>query len=190
MKIHDSEIDPTSTADGSHPSFDRGVTTAIAVLSVVAVLVAADLVLDDNAGAELDHLVIEALLMFVSAAGAIWLWLGRRRARAEVRLLARDVDTARAEAERWRSEVSELMEGLGVSIARQFRRWKLTGAESEVALLLLKGLSHREAASVRGVSERTVRQQAREVYRKANLSGRSELSAFFLEDLLLPPDQR
>jgi DNA-binding CsgD family transcriptional regulator len=82
------------------------------------------------------------------------------------------------------------MEGLGVSIARQFRRWQLTPAESEVALLLLKGLSHREAAAVRGVSERTVRQQAREVYRKADLAGRSELSAFFLEDLLLPPDQR
>jgi len=190
MNIRDSNSDRRVTPEGSDPSSDRGVSVAIAVLSVVAVLVASDLLLDDQAGAEPGHLVIEALLMFVSAAGAIWLWWGRRRARAEVRLLVRDIDTARAEAERWRSEASELMEGLGVSIARQFKRWKLTEAESMVALLLLKGLSHREAASVRGVSERTVRQQAREVYRKANLSGRSELSAFFLEDLLLPPDQR
>lgn len=180
-----SDPDPTG-----HPPSDQGVSVAIAVLSVVATLVAADLLLDDRAGADPSHLVVEALLMFVSAAGALWLWWGRRRARAEVRILARDVEAARADAERWRSEASELMEGLGVSIGRQFRRWDLTEAESEVALLLLKGLSHREAASVRGVSERTVRQQARDVYRKANLSGRSELSAFFLEDLLLPPDQR
>lgn len=183
---------PTTTSGTrtpADPSSDRGISVAIGVLSVVAVLVATDLLLDDKAGADLLHLVIEAALMLVSAAAALWLWWGRRRARAEVKGLERDVDAARAEAERWREEAAELLAGLGVSIARQFGRWQLTEAESEVALLLLKGLSHREAASVRGVSERTVRQQAREVYRKADLAGRSELSAFFLEDLLLPPER-
>jgi len=51
---------------------------------------------------------------------------------------------------------------------------------------LLKGLSHREIADIRGVSERTVRQQSRALYRKAGLSGRADLAAYFLEDLLLP----
>jgi DNA-binding NarL/FixJ family response regulator len=55
-----------------------------------------------------------------------------------------------------------------------------------VASLLLKGLSHKEIAEVRRVSEATARQQARAVYKKAGLSGRNELAAFFLEDLLLP----
>ena len=59
-------------------------------------------------------------------------------------------------------------------------------AEREVALLLLKGLSHREIAAVRAVSERTVREQARSLYAKAGLTGRAALSAFFLEDLLAP----
>jgi len=54
-------------------------------------------------------------------------------------------------------------------------------------MLLLKGLGHREVAQVRGTSERTARQQALSIYRKAGLSGRAELSAFFLEDLLPPP---
>jgi DNA-binding NarL/FixJ family response regulator len=61
-----------------------------------------------------------------------------------------------------------------------------------VALLLLKGLSHKEVAGLREVSETTVRQQARAIYRKAGLSGRHDLAAFFLEDLLGPrgePDQ-
>jgi hypothetical protein len=35
-----------------------------------------------------------------------------------------------------------------------------------------------------------VRQQAIAVYRKSGLAGRAELSAFFLEDLLLPIDSR
>lgn len=77
-------------------------------------------------------------------------------------------------------------EGLGAAIDSSFADWQLTPAESEVALLLLKGLSHKEVASARDSSERTVRQQARSVYRKAGLGGRACLSAFFLEDLLAP----
>ena len=56
----------------------------------------------------------------------------------------------------------------------------------EVALLLLKGLSTKEIASVRATSERTIREQARSIYTKAGLTGRAALSAFFLEDLLAP----
>jgi DNA-binding CsgD family transcriptional regulator len=39
---------------------------------------------------------------------------------------------------------------------------------------------------LRRTSERTVRQQALNVYRKSGLNGRSDMAAFFLEDLLLP----
>ena len=83
------------------------------------------------------------------------------------------------------------MRGLGSAIGGQFDAWQLSGAEAEVGLLLLKGLSLKEIAALRETSERTVREQARAVYRKAGLSGRSALAAFFLEDLLLPiaPDQ-
>ncbi|MBT8470373.1 MAG: helix-turn-helix transcriptional regulator [Myxococcales bacterium] len=74
---------------------------------------------------------------------------------------------------------------LEVEIAKR-DRWRLSPAEKEVALLLLKGLSHKEIAKVRSVTETTARQQARAVYRKAGLSGRHDLAAFFLEDLMLP----
>jgi hypothetical protein len=49
-----------------------------------------------------------------------------------------------------------------------------------------KGYGHKEIAALQRKSERTVRQHAVAVYRKSGLSGRAELSAFFLEDLLLP----
>jgi DNA-binding NarL/FixJ family response regulator len=52
--------------------------------------------------------------------------------------------------------------------------------------LLLKGHGHKQAAALTGRSERTVRQHAVSIYHKAGLSGRAELAAFFLEDLLLP----
>ncbi|HVP62222.1 MAG TPA: LuxR C-terminal-related transcriptional regulator [Myxococcaceae bacterium] len=66
------------------------------------------------------------------------------------------------------------------------RSVRVTEAEREVALLLLKGLSLREIAGLRETSERTVRHQSLAVYRKAGLAGRAELSAYFLEDLLGP----
>ena len=79
-----------------------------------------------------------------------------------------------------------MLKGLASAIDAQFRHWALTEAEAEVGLLLLKGLSHKEIGQLRRTSERTVREQARALYRKAGLSGRASLSAFFLEDLLLP----
>lgn len=57
---------------------------------------------------------------------------------------------------------------------------------SEKEALTLKGLSHGEIANLRNASERIVRDQALAIYRKAGVAGRTELSAFFLEDLLLP----
>ncbi len=71
---------------------------------------------------------------------------------------------------------------------RQHQRHDGSGspADLEAALALLKGLSHKTIAKWSGRSERTVRQHAVAVYRKSGLEGRAELSAFFLEGLLLP----
>jgi DNA-binding CsgD family transcriptional regulator len=98
----------------------------------------------------------------------------------------RDLEVARLQGQRWRAESRNLLSGLGQAIDEQFSRWNLTKGEREIALLLLKGLSTKEAAAVRGSSERTVREQARSVYAKAGVTGRAGLSAFFLEDLLVP----
>lgn len=54
--------------------------------------------------------------------------------------------------------------------------------------MLLKGFGHKQVAAHLGRSERTVRQQAVDVYRKAGLQGRAELAAFFLQDVVLPTD--
>mgnify|MGYP000326082875 CR=1 FL=1 len=93
------------------------------------------------------------------------------------------LSAARAEAQQWREENRELMEGLSSAIARQFERWALSEAETEIGFLLLKGLSHKEIARLRNTSERTVREQSRAVYRKSGLQGRAAFSAFFLEDI-------
>jgi DNA-binding NarL/FixJ family response regulator len=93
------------------------------------------------------------------------------------------------QGQRWRAEARTLLNGLGADIDEQFSRWNLTEAERSVALLLLKGFSLKEIASVRATTERTIRAQARSLYSKSGLTGRAALSAFFLEDLLAPIDE-
>ncbi len=163
-------------------------------LTLVVIITAVDLFLDFATGVHLFHIVIESLVLALLAAisTAMWRKRGRRidELDQEVRSLDTQVQKLDAEVGRWRAENEELVRGLGVAIDAQFARWGLSGAEAEVALLLLKGLSLKEVAAVRSTSERTSRDQARAVYKKSDLAGRSELSAFFLEDLLLPASQQ
>jgi DNA-binding NarL/FixJ family response regulator len=66
----------------------------------------------------------------------------------------------------------------------QFAQWGLSPSESEIALLLIKGLSMKEVAEARQVKEKTIRQQATSVYAKSGYAGRHELAAHFIEDLI------
>ncbi len=105
----------------------------------------------------------------------------------ESRALRADMALVRAESLQWREEMADELRELGLAIRRQFAAWRLTAAEHEVGLLLLKGFSHKEIARLRNTSEATIRQQATSIYQKSNLGGRAALSAFFLEDLLADP---
>jgi DNA-binding CsgD family transcriptional regulator len=156
------------------------------IMATVAALAAVDIVDDAHVGVEWQHIFIELALLVAAAVGAVVLWWQLVRARTANVALHAHLDQARADLERFRAESQDVMRGLGEVIDRQFERWQLSPAEREVALLLLKGLSHKDVAEVRRTSERTVRQQSLAVYRKAGLAGRAELAAFFLEDLLLP----
>ncbi len=160
--------------------------TAAAFLLLVVVLVGLDVLGDARSGGSRAHLGIELLLMAVALAGTVALGWHLVAARRRARALQHDLSRAEADLARFRSESEAHLRGLADAIDRQFDRWELTAAEREVALLLLKGLSSKEIAGVRDTSERTVRQQALAIYRKAGLAGRAELAAFFLEDLLQP----
>jgi putative tricarboxylic transport membrane protein len=113
------------------------------------------------------------------------LWQRRAAARREQELF-RNLEAARQDAALASAEVQNLLSGLCDQIDRQFTTWGFTAAEREIALLMLKGLRHKEIASIRQTGERTVRQQALAIYKKAGLDGRTDLAAFFLEDLLQP----
>lgn len=132
------------------------------------------------------HVVYELLLIAGALATSAWLWRGWRRAERENAELSRLVTERQVERDAWRASAQKALEGLADAIGGQLDRWGLTPAEREVAILVLKGRSHKEIAAATGRSERTVRQHAASAYGKAGLGGRAELAAYFLEDLPLP----
>lgn len=165
----------------------------LAAFVAVALLAAIDVAYDLREGTTVGHVVAEGAVVLVGLLGATFMSArllrvvrSERAARSELLALTRQLEATQAEAARWRGEARELLDGLGAALDRQFERWALSPAEKEVGLLLLKGLSHKEIAAARSITEATARQQARAVYKKAGLSGRNDLAAFFLEDLLLP----
>lgn len=70
-------------------------------------------------------------------------------------------------------------------VAQYFTRYDLTPAETEVAWLLLKGMSIAEIAELRDTRLGTVKAQCSSIYRKSGASGKSQFISQIVEDLLL-----
>jgi len=129
---------------------------------------------------------LELLLIIASAAGLALLAQRVQSQHDERVSLIRDLKIARAEGEAWRSKVQSRMNSIKREMENQFEAWGMTAAEQDIGMLILRGLNHKEIASLRGTGEATVRQQAQSIYRKAGLPGKTAFSAYFLEDLFVP----
>ena len=158
------------------------------VFLVIVVGGIADLVMDQPTTVWSLHVLFEVLMVVVSLGAASYLAAGwyvadSRRVASEA-----ETDSLLEERREWEGRAADLLESLGAAISEQFRSWELTPTERRVALMLLKGFSHKRIAKATGTSERTVRQHSVSIYRKSGLGGRAELAGFFLETLLLPEE--
>jgi DNA-binding CsgD family transcriptional regulator len=180
--------DTAAAAASRAPGMDaRERAVVVGILLLIAVLVAIDVVTDLRQGASAWHVAVEVVAGIAAAAGASYLLRDTVRLRGRLAQQGRDLSAYRAQAEAWQAQARMHVEGLARSIDQQLEQWQLSAAEKEIAFLLLKGLSLKDIAQLRGTGEKTVRAQSASIYAKAGLAGRSELSAFFLEDLLVPP---
>lgn len=153
-------------------------------------LLALEIVTESDEVSPLDLLVdAVSILLTIGAAVGVALLAQRMQVQHEEKMaLLRDLETARAEGNGWRTKVQSHLVGLRTGMDRQFQEWSMTAAEREVGLLMLKGLSYKEIATLRATTEATVRQQAQSIYRKADLPGKTAFSAYFLEDLFAPEE--
>jgi DNA-binding NarL/FixJ family response regulator len=127
--------------------------------------------------------VAEKLILVAAMAGVAWAVMGLTDLREEQAAMANNLARSVAQGEHWRVQRQTEIAALGQAIETQLKAWKLSEAEIDIAGLMLKGASLKEIALARDTSEATIRQQAQSIYRKSGLSGRAELSAYFLESL-------
>jgi DNA-binding CsgD family transcriptional regulator len=138
---------------------------------------------------EFTDILVDALglLLMISTTVGLAMLFHRMQTQHEERLdLIRSLEIARAEGAEWRKKAQTHVHGLRVEMDTQFERWGMSAAEKDVGMLILKGLSHKEIARLRGTTEATVRQQAQSIYQKSDLPGKTAFSAYFLEDLITP----
>ena len=175
----DDRLDEHPNEDAS-PSFNAIVP---GILLLVAIGGAIDLALDRPEHWLSAHVIVEVALMATSLTFSIILWRSWRH--AQHRLVRTEASLARSLAERdaWRNSAESALASFSSAVEQQLAAWGLTAAERQVAVLLLKGLGHKQIAARTGRSERTVRQHAVSVYEKSGLGGRAELAAFFLDGL-------
>lgn len=145
-----------------------------------------DLILDKPARWLSPHVIYELMMIGAALVMAVVLWRRWRGAVAAATRLQGALAAHQAERDAWRAEAASSLEGLRRAIDDRLVAWGLTPTEREVAMLILKGESHKRIAGLTGRSERTVRQHAVTIYNKSGLRGRAELAAFFLQDLVGP----
>ncbi len=141
--------------------------------SIAAIFFVGDAVLDFTENPFSAHMVIEAIIAVVLVAGVL---LGALEMRRTIE-----------RAERGEAAVAAASGALGELIEATFEDWVLTIAESEVALLTLKGFDVAEIARIRGAAAGTVRAQLTRIYSKAGVSSRAQFLSLFIEDLLDGP---
>ena len=158
---------------------------AVLVLAVVVIGNLGDVFYDYREGASIAHVLMELSIAIISfaliAALTVGIW---RQSRSNTRLKAELASVSEANDQILPPALATARHELALVLKEQFEIWSLTQTEREVAMLLLKGLSFKEIASVRSTMEKTVRQQASAIYKKSNVSGRHAFSAWFIEDLL------
>lgn len=154
------------------------------VLAIIMILNAVDVVTDTRLGVPVWHILTEAVIVVASGLGFVYLLVEMRRRGRELRALSETLSGADRQLQHLNAEMRRARSSYGEAIHRQFQAWSLTESEQQVAMLLLKGLSFREIATVRHTREKTVRQQASAIYNKSGLEGRHAFSAWFLEDFM------
>ena len=157
-----------------------------AVLAIIAIMVSFDLFTDAKEGVVFWHVFVEGSIALVALFGVFYVLKGSVELKHRLEKNVNEFTDFKKEAELWKLESRKYVDGLSNAIDDQLSKWNLSTAEKEVAFLLLKGMSLKEIAEIRKTAEKTARAQSLAVYSKSGLSGRSELSAFFLEDLLVP----
>jgi DNA-binding CsgD family transcriptional regulator len=158
-----------------------GFSIAVGILSIL------DLSVDLSRGVSLFHIFFEGTVGILSVI-IITKLIFKESAQINImqeklNILEKESFTLREYNIKYKQATLKYVNEISVIVEQQMDEWGLSKSEKDIALLLLKGLSHKEIADIRQTAEKTVRHQSGIIYSKSQLEGRAQLSAFFLEDI-------
>ena len=150
-------------------------------LSLIIGFKLVDIYVDFKSEVSYIHLAQELTLVIISLSLFIFLMKDIFTRSKQTNYLLRQLDSSQHQQKILNKQLERSKHSFFDAINTQFAIWELTVAEHDIALFLLKGLTIAEMASLMQKSEKTVRNQASSVYKKAQVSGRHELAAIFFE---------
>ncbi|MCB1175476.1 MAG: helix-turn-helix transcriptional regulator [Leptospiraceae bacterium] len=127
--------------------------------------------------------LIEALEFILIVAvsitlGLLWIQLWRKYKQEQaikVRLEQRQ--------QQFRSQFGASLQAMRKAIDDQFDDWHFTKAEQKIARYLIQGHSIQKIAAATNTSPKTIQNHATAIYAKSKTLGRSDLAAWFLQEL-------
>ena len=143
-----------------------------------------DLASDFDSGVSKVHFYHELVVIIISLLALLMIIRSLITIKKQNVNLEEELEVAKQKSLNADAQVKELRSEFKNVVEKQFLEWGLSKSESEVGLLLLKGLSLKEISILRHTQEKTVRSQASAIYRKASLDGRHSFAAWFLEDII------
>lgn len=154
----------------------------ITIMLIVIISNSSDLVED---GLYQEDSWIKVLTIGLSLWGTIVLFRLIKQRKKEIESLQQTVENTKNDLEITHSKLRSIGKEYSKYLHKQFDIWNMTPSERDIGLALLKGLSFKEMAEMRDTKTKTVRHQASTIYKKANVAGRHEFSAWFFEDMLV-----
>jgi hypothetical protein len=137
----------------------RNILLIVSAFALGALLTVLDIYVSEETASILEFILdaIENSLVIVGVGGVVALFRRMHTQHQEGLSLIRELEFARVEGAAWRLKVDAQVAGVAAEIERQLCEWGLTEAETEIAWLVLKGLTHKKVAVLRGTTEATVR---------------------------------
>ncbi|WP_306114952.1 MULTISPECIES: helix-turn-helix transcriptional regulator [unclassified Roseovarius] len=144
----------------------------IMLQALCALFFIGDVIVDLSRGGHLQdlHLGLETLAAVALIGGVFFLMLELRRVLERMNEMESGLKIARG-------KMLDVTYGF-------FEEWKLTEAERDVAIMILKGLDNETIAQVRNTATGTVRAQATSIYSKSDTHGRAQFVSLFMEELM------
>lgn len=119
---------------------------------------------------ELVHLIFEILAVLGLGYASLTL-------RAHWRLL-------QAEATQSQETIQILRGSFDAALHEKFDEWRLTKAERDVTLLMIRGLSVADIASARKTAQGTIKAQSTSIFRKIGVASKTELMSAIIDEFL------